>query len=311
MDLARQDAGLLQLVGGIEVEVVRWHHAADRCVHIGLDDPVDHRELVAQLAVSAGLVEHAQGVLPKAATHWENGVILREKLDVVRVMTDGGASQVARDLTQVGLHHLFHRSLGLGFLGQNYLADHRIHVGIRQFDANSESAFELFQVGCASDGSLAGANEEQLGADVLGAGFDGFLHVDRALAVFADVLLHLVNDYEGERKLAVAGEGLLDGLDHVATGYILHIRVQVVQCLDAGCRRCEEVGLGFNQSRVQTLRHVEVVQLFFPVMPPLLDIATHRVVNVLMFEPHDESCHWVLLWQSDRIEENAEQRHSS
>ena len=110
-------------------------------------------------------------------------------------MADGGAGQVARNFAQVGLHHFLDRGFGFGLLGQNHFANHRIHIRIGQLDADGEATFELFQVGRAGDGGLACANEEHLGTDVLAAGFHNFLHVDRALAVFADVLLNLVEHH--------------------------------------------------------------------------------------------------------------------
>ena len=310
MHLARQDARLQQLVGCVEVEVVRRHDAADRCIQVGLDDLVDHRELVAQLAVGAGLVQHAQGALPEAAAHRQDGVILREELDVVAAMPDGGAGQVTRDLTQVGLHHLFDRCLGFGLLRQDDLADHRVHIGIRQLDAHGKAAFELLEVGGAGDSGLAGADEEHLGADVLAAGLDHFLHVDGALAVFADVLLYLVEHHQGEGELAAAGQRLANGLEHVAAGDVLYIGVQVVQRLDAGRWRCEQVGLGLDQGLVQALGHVEVVELFVPVEAALLNVAPHSVVDAFMLEPHDKARHRVLLRQADGLEEDAQQGHA-
>ena len=216
MHLARQNAGLKQFVSGIEVEVIGWHHAADWRVHIGLDDFVDHGKLIAQLAVGAGLIQYFECVFPKTAAHRKNGVILREELNIVGTMADGGARQVARDFAQVGLHHFFYRSLGLGLFGQDYLANHCVHIGIRQLHAHCEAPLKLLQVGCASDGSLPRANEEHLGTDILRTGFDRFLHIDGALTVFTDVLLHLVNDYQCQWEFAVAGKRLLDGFDHVA-----------------------------------------------------------------------------------------------
>jgi hypothetical protein len=225
-------------------------------------------------------------------------------------VTDGGAGQVARDLAQVGLHHLFDRCLGFGLLRQDDLTDHRIHIGIGQLHAHGESAFELLEVGGAGDGGLAGADEEHLGADVLAARLDGFLHVDGALAVFADVLLDLVEHHQGEGELAVAGQRLFDGLEHVAAGDVLHIGVEVVQRLDAGGWRCEQVGLGLDQGLVQALGHVEVVELFVPVEAALAQRGHARCRRCLRAEPHDKARHRILLGQADRLEEDAEQCHA-
>ncbi len=129
---------------------------------------------------------------------------------------------------------------------------------------------------------MAGADEEHLGADVLAAGLDHFLHIDGALAVFADVLLYLVEDHQGEGELAASGQRLAHGFEHVAAGDVLHIGVQVVQGLDAGRRRREQVGLGLDQGLVQTLGHVEVVELFIPVEAALLNVAPHGIVDAFM-----------------------------
>jgi hypothetical protein len=119
------------------------------------------------------------------------------------LMADGGAGQVPGDFAQVGLHDLLDGRLGFRLLGQNDLTNDRIDIGIGEFHADGETALELFQVAGAGDGGLTGADEEQFAADVFAAGFDHLLDVDGALAVFADVLLNLVEHDQGQGEFAI------------------------------------------------------------------------------------------------------------
>ena len=93
VDFARQDARLQQPVGRVEVEIVGGHDIADRLVEVGLNRLVHHAQLVAQLAVGAGLVKHAQALLPEAAAHRQDRVILRKAGDIVLAMAERRAGQ--------------------------------------------------------------------------------------------------------------------------------------------------------------------------------------------------------------------------
>ena len=61
VDLARQDPGLQQFVGGIEIQVVGGNDVGYSVVEIGLDDLVSHAQLIAKLAVGAGLIREPGG----------------------------------------------------------------------------------------------------------------------------------------------------------------------------------------------------------------------------------------------------------
>ncbi len=89
-----------------------------------------HTELVSELAVSAGLIENMEGILPKTAANRQNRVIMSEIGDIILPMTNGGAGKVSRNFAYVSLHHIFNRGNGIGFFGKNYLADHSIDIGI-------------------------------------------------------------------------------------------------------------------------------------------------------------------------------------
>ena len=272
VNLARQDACLQQLVRRVEVQVVGRHDRAQRGIRVGLNDLVRHAELVAQLAVGAGLIEHAQCAFPEATPDRQDGVILRKPGDVVLTMTQGRAGQMPGDLAEVGLHDLLDRRGGLGLLGQNHLADDGVDVGIGKLDADREAAFKLLEVGGAGHGGLAGTDEQQLAANTLADGLDGFLDVDRTLAIAADILLHLIQHDQGQRQLFVPGEGLLDGLQHVVAGDILNVGIEVVERLDAGGGRGKQIGLELDQRGMQPFGDVEVVEFFLPVVAVLFDM---------------------------------------
>jgi hypothetical protein len=64
------------------------NHMPQRCLQVGLNDLVDHAELVAELAVGTGLVEHAQGMFPEAASHRQVRLFLGEIRYVVLPVAD-------------------------------------------------------------------------------------------------------------------------------------------------------------------------------------------------------------------------------
>ena len=208
---------------------------AQGLTQVGLNDLVNHAELVAELTVGSGLIHHPQGVFPETTAHRQNGIVLGEMRNVVLPVTDGRARQMPGDLAQVGLHDLLNGRLGFRLLGQNDLTDDRVDVGIGEFHADGETTFEFLQVAGAGHGGLTGADEEQFAANVLAAGFHRLLDVDGALAVFTDVLLHLVKHHQRQREFAVLRQRLANGLEHVVAGDVLNVGVEIVQCLDAGC----------------------------------------------------------------------------
>ena len=60
-------------------------------LQICLDSLMHHSQLVSELALSAGLIQHAQGILPEASSNRQKRIILDEEIDVILPMTDGRA----------------------------------------------------------------------------------------------------------------------------------------------------------------------------------------------------------------------------
>ena len=121
------------------------------------------------------------------------------------VVLDLGTAQLAGDLAQMGLQHLFQLRLGRGFFLQDDLTDHRLDIGIGQLNWNLETTEQTLQIRHTRQGALAGGNKQQLVLEdgVLAAGFYHFLDLVRLVGIRADVLLHLIEHHQGERELTL------------------------------------------------------------------------------------------------------------
>ena len=249
-------------------------------------------------------------MFPKATTHRQDGIVLGEKGRVLLPVSQRRARQVPGNLAEIGLHDLFDGLRGFRFFGENHLADHRVHIGVGELHAHGEAAFQPPQIAGPGHGGLTGADEQQTAAKVLAAGFHEFLHLVGASAVSADVLLHLVQHDQGQRELAVLGQGLAHGLEHLVAGHVVPVGIEVVQGLHTGGGRGEQVGPGLRQRLVQTCGHIEVVQLLAPVQAALFHAGARLLINALLVEPHHETGDGILFGQSGGFEQNAQKRQA-
>src|SRR5690606_35484541 len=176
---------------------------------------------------------HAKGVFPETSANRQDGIILWEVGQVILTVAEGGPGQVPGNFPQVGLHDLLNGGLGFRVLGQDDLSDNGIHISVRELNADGETALKLFQVTGAGNGGLTGTNEQELATKVLAARFHHFLYGDGTLAVLANELLNFVQNDQRQREFALLCQSLANGLEHVVTGDVLNVRVQVVQGFDA------------------------------------------------------------------------------
>ena len=228
VDFARHHSGLEQFVGGVKIEIVGRNNMPKRFIQICLNDLVDHAELIAELTVRACLIQNPQRVFPKTTAHRQNGIILGEIGYVILPVSNGCARQMPGNFAQVGLHYLFNGHFGFRLLGQNNLANDRIYICIGKFHPDGETPLKFLQVTGAGYCCLTGANKKQFAANILAAGFHSLLNSNRALTIFSDILLYLVKHYKGQRELTILCQGLLNSLEHIIAGNIVHIRIQII-----------------------------------------------------------------------------------
>ena len=76
MHFARQYTRLEQFVGRVKIKIVSRDNMPQGFIQVGLNNLVDHAELVAELAFGASLIQNPKCVFPKTATHGQNGIVL-------------------------------------------------------------------------------------------------------------------------------------------------------------------------------------------------------------------------------------------
>ena len=85
-------------------------------------------------------------------------------------------------------------------LAQHDLAHHGLDVLALQLHLHGESVLEPGEHLVGRQRRLAGRNNQQPALELLGEALDQVLHLQQQLNVFADVLLQLVDDQQGQRR---------------------------------------------------------------------------------------------------------------
>ena len=83
MDIARQRSRLQQFVRQIKIEIIPGDHVAERLHQVRLGGPVNHGELVAQLAIGPGGIKHPQRMFPEATPHRQDRIILGKPVGIL------------------------------------------------------------------------------------------------------------------------------------------------------------------------------------------------------------------------------------
>ena len=311
VDLAREDPGLQEVGGDLFEDEVARHDAAEVRVRRRAGRLVDDLELVAELPRRAALVHRPQEPLPEATPYRQEGVVRHEDVAVLGAMRDLGADEVPGDLPDVVGEHVIDAADLVGLLGQDDLADDGLDVGVGQLDLHGEAPHQLLEHGGARQRGLARADEEQAPAELLAAGLGDLLDEVVARLVLADVLLDLVEADQRERELAVDGEGVADGVDHLLGRDVGGLGELLAQERAGLLRAGGEAGVDIQERGSDVRRHVEVAQLPAPVLASGLDVALDRVDVALVAQPHHEAGEGVLLGQAHRIEDEVEQLQAS
>ena len=124
------------------------------------------------------------------------------------------AAQVPSDLPA----HLREGVLELGavdgVLAKHDLSHDRLDVAALQLDLHREAVLEAGQHLVGRQRRLAGGDHEEPALELARESLDDVLHLQQELDVIAEVLLHLVDDEQGQREvgpvsvLGVAGDAL-------------------------------------------------------------------------------------------------------
>ena len=98
---------------------IRRHHGPERLIGDVADRVIDNAQLGAQLGRGSRHVRGAQGVLPKAPSDRQQGIVLDDDVAVFRAGRDGRAGELAVDLAGMGSQAFLDRLDPVSLLGQD------------------------------------------------------------------------------------------------------------------------------------------------------------------------------------------------
>ena len=315
VDLAKEHTRVDHLRGERLEQVIARNGRTETTVGEPRDGVVDDAELRAELAVRSGRVDRAEAVLPEAAAHRQERVVVDDDVAVLRALTDARALELARNLAAVLLQEVLHRRDRRGLLLQEHLADDGLDVLVGELDADGVAVGQLLQLGRRGERALARGDDEHVAVELLRKRFGHFGDERRAVVGVADVLLHLVEDEQRARGTSVAADELQHALDG---GEELLGRDVGATRRELRLQRVARLGLGGREARVarekrvgDVLADVEVVQLGRPLLPRAFDSALHLVEPALIVEPQAELRLRVLVGQSSAAQEHREDRQAN
>ena len=209
VNFAEQYPGLEQVGGDLPEQEVRWNHRADRLLGGATYGVVDDAQLRAELARGARAVNRAQRMLPEASTNRQQWVVLDQNRLVLATGSDPGTHQLAIEFPSVGFQRRFDVADAVRALRQNDPPGDHFDVVVREFDIDREPALETLKRRRAGECGLPGAQEEQAITKPFAARLNDLLNHIGTAGVIADILLHLVEDDDGARHVAVGRQRIL------------------------------------------------------------------------------------------------------
>jgi hypothetical protein len=219
---------------------------------------MDDAQLAAQLRDRTRGVDGAQDLFPEAPPNGQDRIVGSHHGFVVGDVFELGASQVSGNLAQIRPPGAVDFRLRRRLLGQDDLAGDVLDIPITQHDGYRKACHQPLQVGGPGQRGLARADEQQLSPEVLAECFGHFLDQVGLLCVTADVLLHLVENDEGQREPAVHGQRIGDRGDQLVVG---DVRDLGELGFEQGARRglrFGESGIGLEQCLGDAGRDVEM-----------------------------------------------------
>jgi len=299
-----------QVGGNLVVKKVARDHMAQRRICGGQHRLMHDAQLAAQLRHRSGCVDSAQNAFPEAAAHRQQRVVRRHHVFVVGDVLQLGAAQVAGDFAEVGAPDMFYLGLGRGLFGQDDLAGDVLDVPVAQHHLHRKAAHQALEVGHARQRRLAGAHEQQLAVEVLGQGLGDFLHLEGFFRVSADVLLHLVQHYQGQRELAIDGQRGFDGRGHLLTGDVGNLRELFFEQLAGVGLGVRQVRAGFEQRLGEVAGHIHVRQLLRQGATGSVQLCFDRGQDAFALHPQHQLGLVVLLGQSLGLEHDTQKRQA-
>ncbi|MCY1356851.1 hypothetical protein D9M69_433160 [compost metagenome] len=125
--------------------------------------------------------------------------------------------------------------------------------------------------------------------------------------VRADVLLHLIEHHQCERELAVLNQRVIDGVDHLLVGHILHIGVLLSQQLAYLFDVIAQSAVDGQQSAGNAAGDIKVFQLVVPVVACCFNVGFNLIENTLLAQPQHKARLVVLLRQPGGFEHYVQQ----
>ena len=122
---------------------------------------------------------------------------------------------------------------------------------------------------------MAGCSDDNLATEACAAPLDKVLNVFRLGALVIDVLLHLVENNESERQLAVRFalqlEHLLEGIKHFVVADVFHYRVLALERLTDLSSRLAECHPCFEECPRENRRDIQITKFMLEISSAAFD----------------------------------------
>ena len=140
--------------------------------------------------------------------------------------------------------------------------------------------------------------------------FGDLLDLKRLFHIIAYELLHFIQHYQGQRKLAVHGQRGLNGRCHLLAGHVGHLGELFFEQLAGIGLGMGQVRAGLQQRLCEVTRHIHVGQLLSQRAAGRLKLCLDRREDALTAHPQDELGLVVLLGQAFGLEHDTQKRQA-
>ena len=194
------------------------------------------------------------------------------------------------NLANVIDQQVLHRVQLLGLLAQDDLTDDGGNIRVGQLDCDVETPDDLLENRRAGKCGLACRHQHDPSLELFRQRLRHLLHADRAVGIFADELLRLVENDQRQRHLAILHECSIQRLDHVfsADRRRIVLAEHSQQNLARGGCIAESVRAYLDQRIAENRRHEHVLHLVVPVLAFCLNLCLDGILQPLSTKPKNE-----------------------